>query len=240
MPDHNPTPNPPAAGPEAGPAPPPPLSWRRRRGEVLVLLAILALALALRLWGLEAGGWGAEYYSAAVRGMSQSWHNFFYCAFDPAGFISVDKPPLALWLQVAGVKLLGFNSWGLLLPQALAGVAAVGLLFHIVRPRHGAMAALLAAFFLAITPVWVAVNRTNNTDSCLVLLLLMAAGALLRAAEEGSRRRLCLAMALLGLAFNTKMLAALVVLPVFGLVYWLGAPQAWRRRLLDLTLAGAV
>ncbi|MBI5521241.1 MAG: glycosyltransferase family 39 protein [Desulfarculus sp.] len=240
MPAPAPAPSPPAAVPLTGPAPAPFASWQGRRGEGLILLAILALALGLRLWDLPAGGWGAEYYSAAVLSMSQSWHNFFYCAFDPAGFISVDKPPLALWLQVAGVGLLGFNSWGLFLPQALAGVAAVGVLYGLTRRRLGAMAALLAAFLLAVTPVWVAVNRTNNTDSCLVLVLLLSAGALLRAAEEGSRRRLCLAMALLGLAFNAKMLAALVVLPVFGLVYWLGAPQTWRRRLLDLTLAGAV
>lgn len=231
-----PAPPPEPAPSAAGLAPPP---CQGLRGEGLILLAILALALCLRLWDLPAGGWGAEYYSAAVLSMSRSWHNFFYCAFDPAGFISVDKPPLALWLQVAGVGLLGLNPWGLLLPQALAGVAAVGLMHRLVRRRFAAPAALLAALFLALTPVWVAVNRTNNTDSCLLLALLAAAGALLRAAEEGSRGRLCLAMALMGLAFNVKMLAAWVALPAFVLVYWLGAPQAWRRRLLDLGLAGA-
>ena len=113
----------------------------------------------------------------------------------------------------------------------------MGLLFHLVRRRFSAAAALLAALFFAITPVFVAVNRTNNTDSCLVLGLLLAAWALLKAAEEGNRRLLFLSMALIGLSFNIKMLAAFIVLPTFFLVYYFGAPQERRRRIADLTMA---
>ena len=211
-----------------------------RRWETIALLAILALTLALRLWGLEQNGWGAEYYTAAVRSMAINWHNFLYCAFDPTGFISVDKPPVALWLQVASVKLFGFHPLSVLLPQVLEGVASVWLLFHLVRRRFGASAALSAALFFAITPVFVAVNRTNNTDSCLVLGLLFAAWALMKAAEEGNRRLLLLSMALMGLAFNIKMLAAFIVLPTFFLIYFVGAPQRMRRRIVDLTMAGIV
>ena len=208
--------------------------------EAVALLAILALALALRGWELERNGWGAEYYSAAVRSMAMNWHNFFFVAFDPAGFISVDKPPVSLWLQVLSVKLFGFNPLSLLLPQVLEGVAAVWVLYRLVRQQFSAMSALLAALFLATTPVWVAVNRTNNTDSCLLLVLLLAAWALLKAAETGNRRMLFLSMALVGLAFNVKMLAAFVVLPGFYLTYLLGLPQQWRRRVLDLALASLV
>lgn len=212
----------------------------RRPWERLALLAILALALALRGWELERSGWGAEYYSAAVRSMSMSWHNFFFVAFDPAGFISVDKPPLALWLQVLSVKLFGFHPLSVLLPQVLEGVAAVWVLYRLVRRRFSTIAALLAALFLALTPVWVAVNRTNNTDSCLVLVLLLAGWALIKAAEEGNRRMLCLSMLLVGLAFNVKMLAAFVVLPGFYLIYLLGTPQQRRQRLRDLAFASVV
>ncbi|TSA47552.1 MAG: hypothetical protein D4R56_01960 [Deltaproteobacteria bacterium] len=210
------------------------------RWETIALLAILALTLALRLWGLEQNGWGAEYYTAAVRSMAINWHNFLYCAFDPTGFISVDKPPVALWLQVASVKLFGFHPLSVLMPQVLEGVASVWLLFHLVRRRFGASAALSSALFFAITPVFVAVNRTNNTDSCLVLGLLLAAWALMKAAEEGNRRLLLLSMALMGLAFNIKMLAAFIVLPTFFLIYFVGAPQRIRRRIVDLTMAGIV
>src|ERR1019366_5882306 len=127
-------------------------------------------------------------------------------AFDPDGFISVDKPPISLWLQVASVKLFGFSPLSVLLPQALEGVASVWILFHIVRRRFSASAALLASLFLAVMPVCVAVNRTNNTDSCLLLALLLAAWALMKVAESGNRRLLMLSMALIGLAFNIKML----------------------------------
>lgn len=224
----------------AGAAPAGPRPWPGRRGEALALGAILLTALVLRLWGLEQNGWGAEYYTAAVRSMSLSLHNFFYNAFDPAGFISLDKPPGALWPQVASVKLLGFRPLSVLLPQVLEGVASVALLYGLTRRWAGVPTALLAALFLAITPVWVAVNRTNNTDSCLLLVLLLAAGALLKAAGKGSRGWLCGALALVGLAFNVKMLAAFMALPAFVLVYALGAPLSRRRRLGDLTLAGGV
>lgn len=205
--------------------------------EVIALVTVLILALVFRLWGLDRNGWGAEYYTAAVRSMAMNWHNFLYNAFDPAGFISVDKPPVAIWLQVASVKLFGFYPFSILLPQVLEGVGSVWLLFHLVQRRFGSSAGLLSALFLAITPVWVAVNRTNNADSCLVLVLLLATWALLKAAEEGNRRLLFLSAALIGLAFNVKMLAAYIVLPPFFVVYFFGAPQHWPRRLIHLGMA---
>ncbi|HMH52310.1 MAG TPA: glycosyltransferase family 39 protein, partial [Candidatus Acidoferrum sp.] len=198
----------------------------------LALPAILLLAAGLRIWRLDQNGFGNEYYTAGVRSMSQSWRNFLYHSFDPAGFVSVDKPPLAAWIQVASVKLFGFHGWSVLLPQVFEGVAAVWLVHHLVGRRFGQGAGSLAALVLALTPVSVAVDRSSNTESCLVLVLLFAAWALLKAAEDGSRRFLLLAVALVGLAFNVKMLAAFVVLPAFALVYLLGTPFVWRRRLV--------
>jgi 4-amino-4-deoxy-L-arabinose transferase-like glycosyltransferase len=206
----------------------------------LGLFVVLATAAAFRLWRLSQNGFGNEYYTAAVRSMSLSWHNFLYTAFDPAGFISVDKPPVALWIQVAGVTLFGFHPLSVLVPQAMEGVAAVALLYHLVQRRFGAAAGLLAAFFLALTPVSVAIDRSSNTDSCLVLVLLLAAWALTVAVERGSWRLLALAMGLIGLGFNVKMLAAFVVLPIFAFVYVVGAPLAWRRRIAELAVAGVV
>jgi 4-amino-4-deoxy-L-arabinose transferase-like glycosyltransferase len=210
------------------------------RSEKLALAAILVVALLLRVWDLQQNGWGAEYYTAAVRSMAMSWHNFFFAAFDPAGFISVDKPPISLWLQVASVKIFGFHPYSVLLPQVAEGVASVWVLFHLVRRRFGALPALLAALLFAITPIAVAVNRTNNTDSCLVLVLLLAAWALIKAAETGSRRYLLLSMLLIGVGFNVKMLAAFIVLPIFFLSYFVGAPLSWWRKAGDLAIAAVV
>jgi 4-amino-4-deoxy-L-arabinose transferase-like glycosyltransferase len=201
---------------------------------------VLVLTALLRLWRLDQNGFDNEYYAAAVRSMMGGWHAFFYNSFDPAGFVSVDKPPLALWIQVATAKVLGFSSRAVLLPQVLEGVAAVAVLMHLVGRRFGAGAGALAGLFLALTPIAVAVDRSGNTDTGLVLVLLLAAWALTVAAERGHRGWLLLAMALIGVGFNVKMLAAFVVLPTFALVYWLGAPVPWRRRLLDLALGGVL
>ncbi|MFZ5865393.1 MAG: glycosyltransferase family 39 protein [Thermodesulfobacteriota bacterium] len=152
----------------------------------------------------------------------------------------MDKPPIALWIQAAGVKLFGFHGLNLLVPQVLEGVAAVWVIYHLVQRRFGAWAGLSAALFLAITPVSVAIDRSNNTDSCLVLVLVLAAWALIRAAEEGSRRLLLLSMAIIGIGFNVKMLAAFVILPAFVLVYFLAAPVSLRRRCADLAISGVV
>ena len=204
------------------------------------VMAVLLLAAALRLWRLDQNGYDNQYYSAAVRSMADNWHNFLYNSFDPAGFVSVDKPPAALWVQVASVKLFGFHELSILLPQVLEGLATVWLLYHLVQRPFGAAAGLLAGLFLAVTPVSVAIDRSSNTDTCLVLVLLLGAWALTRAAEAGCRRLLLLSMALVGLAFNVKMLAAFVVLPAFALVYLLGAPVPWRRRLVDGALGALV
>ena len=224
-----------SASTEIAPAAPPPGIGLR-----LAQVGVLLLAAALRVWRLEQNGFGNEYYTASVRSMAASWHNFLYASFDPAGFVSVDKPPLALWLQVASVKLLGFHEWAVLLPQILEGVATVWAVSHLVRRRFGEPAGLLAGLFMALTPVSVAVDRSSNTESCLALVLVLAAWALSRAAEGGRLALLLLSAALIGLGFNVKMLAAFVVIPTFALVYLLGAPLSLRRRVLDLALAGVV
>jgi 4-amino-4-deoxy-L-arabinose transferase-like glycosyltransferase len=208
--------------------------------ETLGLLLVLALALWLRCWDLQANAWGNAYYAAAIRSMLGSWHNFFYASFDPSGFVSVDKPPVALWIQAASAAVFGYHPLSLILPQVAEGLASVALLWWLVRRHFGALAALAAALLLAVTPVAVAVDRFNNVDSCLGLLLLSTAWALSVAVESGRRGPLLLAAALAGLAFNTKMLAAFVALPAFAAVYLAATPGGWTRRLANAGLAGLV
>ena len=204
------------------------------------LAGVMALGLGLRLWRLGQNGYGTEYYSAGVRSMMDSPHNFLFNSFDPAGFVSLDKPPVALWIQVASVKLLGFSGLAVLLPQVLEGLACVALVYWLVSRRFGEGAGLLAALFLAVTPISVVIDRSSNTDGCLVLVLLLAAWALCVATERGSGALLALAMALVGIGFNVKMLAAFVVLPTFVLLYFTAAPLPWPRRLAHLLVGGAV
>jgi 4-amino-4-deoxy-L-arabinose transferase-like glycosyltransferase len=203
--------------------------------------AILGLAAFLRLWHLDQNGYGRQYYAAGVRSMMDSAHAFFYNAFDPAAFLSIDKPPVALWMQVLSARLLGFSAFSVMLTQVVLGVLSVWMLHRLVARPFGRGAALVAALCLALTPISVAVDRSNNTESALTLVLLLAAWALLRATEAASGRLLVLAMALIGVGFNVKMAAALILAPTFFLVYFLGASGLTvRRRLGHLASSGLV
>ena len=195
---------------------------------------MLLIAAGLRLWRLENNGFGTAYYAAGVRSMLQGAWLFFYNSFDPAGYISLDKPPVAFWIQTAFAAVLGYSGWTIHLPQALAGVASVALLYRLVRQPFGMPAGLSAALLLAVMPVAVAVDRSNNTDSWLVFFLLLAATAALR----GRGLSLVAAMALLGVAFNVKMLAALICGPALLAGWWFAGTLDWRRRLAWMAAAG--
>ena len=216
------------------------LSWRpeaRPWWAWAGALAVAVLATVLFTWGLSRNGMANGYYAAAVKSGSLSWKAWFFGALDPGSFITVDKLPASLWLEGLSARIFGFSSWSMLLPQALAGVASVLILYRLVRRWQGEVAGLLAAAALALTPVAVVMFRFNNPDALLTLLLLGAAWALWSALEKGSTWKLVACGALVGFAFLTKMLEALVILPAFVLVYVVCGPRRLGRRLLQLSAA---
>lgn len=158
--------------------------------------------------------------------MLDSWHNFLFNSFDPAGFVSIDKPPVAIWLQVASAKLFGFGALSILLAQVMAGLAAVLIVYALVQKYWGRTAGAMATLSLALSPVNVAVDRSNNTESCLILVMLVAVWLGIRAAETGRLTTFCAAMAAVGVGFNVKMGAALVLAPVLALTFGLARPAA--------------
>src|SRR5260370_1223190 len=206
--------------------------WQR-----LALGGVMLISLFMNFYQLGQNGFGNLYYASAIRSMLDSWHNFLFVSFDPGGFVTLDKPPLGFWLQVASAKLFGFTPFSIFLPQALAGVLSVLLLYHLVRRHFGVVAGLLAALALAISPISVLTNRNNTIDSTLVLVMLLGAWAVLRAAETGKLRWLLLCAAFVGLGFNIKMLEAYLVVPAYGLLYLLAAPRRIWVRIGHLTLA---
>jgi 4-amino-4-deoxy-L-arabinose transferase-like glycosyltransferase len=206
------------------------------RPELAVLLGLAAL---LYLWGLSKNGWANDYYSAAVRSMAGSWHDFLYGSFDAQGLMTVDKPPLALWVEALSVKAFGFNSLAILVPQALMGVASVGLLYDLTRRRWGRVAGTVAGLGLALTPVIVAVSRHNNPDALLVLCSVGALWCFVRALEQGATRWLVLAGVCVGLGFEAKMGAALMVLPGMALAWLWVAPRGRLVAIRQLAWAGA-
>jgi 4-amino-4-deoxy-L-arabinose transferase-like glycosyltransferase len=222
-------------------------SWRlRERARALAvraprpeLLGLVAIAAALNLWALGQNGWANQYYSAAVRSMASSWHNFLFASLDPAGVMTVDKPPLALWVQALYVRVFGYHQLSVLVPQALMGVASVVLVYDLVRRRFGRIGGFVAGLALAVTPITVAISRHNNPDALLVLCCVAAIWCTVRALEHGRTRWLVLAGVCVGLGFETKMGVALTVVP--GIVAaWLWMAPAARGRLhaLRQLLAG--
>jgi 4-amino-4-deoxy-L-arabinose transferase-like glycosyltransferase len=208
--------------------------------EKILLLGILLLTAGLDFYHIDHNGLGNTYYAVTVRSMSLNWHNWFFASFDPAGFVSVDKTPLGFWIQTLSVKVFGFNGPALILPQALAGILSVWLLYAIVRRVFDGLSALIGALALALSPINVVSNRDNILESLLVACVLAATLAVLVAAERGSLHWLLLAGCLIGLGFTIKMLEAYLVVPALGLAYWLIAPLPWQTRLRHLAAASAV
>jgi 4-amino-4-deoxy-L-arabinose transferase-like glycosyltransferase len=215
-----------------------PLRW-------VALALITMLAAVLRL--VDLGSVRLDpFYDAAVRSMGLSWHNFFLGAYEPGGSVSIDKPPVDLWLQVAAVKLLGWNSTSLKLPEALAGTASVPILYAAVRRPFGTLAGLVAAAALAVLPIEVITARSDTMDAVMMMLLVVALLMVVRASESGRVVWLLAAAAALGLAFNVKLLESLVALPGLFAIAWLGLPhragdhepagRARRAALVDLRL----
>src|SRR5947209_20315099 len=238
------------AGPDDA-APAPPQRGRARRflagrpGDPRwarpALLALLVGTAGLYLEGLSANGYANQFYAAAAQAGSASWKAWFFGSLDAGNAITVDKPPASLWVMDLSIRLFGLNSWALLVPQALMGVATVALVVAAVqRTVRRPGPALFAGLAMALTPVAAAMFRFDNPDALLVLLLTASAYAVVRALEgPRAARWLALAGALVGFAFLAKMAQAFLVLPGFALVYLLLGPAGLGRRLLNLLGAGA-
>jgi 4-amino-4-deoxy-L-arabinose transferase-like glycosyltransferase len=207
-----------------------------RAWVALALGAITALAAALRLIALGKVGHN-PFYDAAVRSMDDSLRNFFFGAYEPGGSVSIDKPPVDLWLQVTSVKLLGFNDLGLKLPEALGGTLAVPLLFDAVRRVFGTAAGLSAALALAILPAAVLTSRSDTMDAVMGLLLVAALWSLIRAAQTRRSRWIMIAALCVGVAFNVKLLEAFVPVPAFAVGAWLASTGSRGRRIRTMALA---
>jgi 4-amino-4-deoxy-L-arabinose transferase-like glycosyltransferase len=205
------------------------------------LLALLVATALLYLVGLSRNGWANEFYAAAVQAGTKSWKAFLFGSVDSSNFITVDKTPLFLWPMELTARVFGLNSWTLLIPQALEGVATVGVLYTTVRRWFGPAAGIIAGAVMALTPVATLMFRFDNPDAMLVLLMTLAAYATTRAIESGRTRWIALAGALLGLGYLAKMLQAFLVLPALALAYLVcGKPRLGKRIWQLLIGAGAL
>jgi 4-amino-4-deoxy-L-arabinose transferase-like glycosyltransferase len=207
----------------------------RRRIEFGVAL----LSAVTNLWNLSVQGWGNTYYAASVRSMTQGLSNWFFASYDPGGWVTVDKPPLAWWIPAAAAKVFGFNSWTVLGPSAVAGATAVLLLTVTVRRVWGPSAGIISGVALAVMPAAVAVSRSNNPDVWLVLGVVAAAWAMERAVATARWRWILMMGLFVGVGFLAKLGAALIVVPALWMAYFVGASSSWKKRLVELAAATA-
>lgn len=205
-------------------------------GTALVI-ALMLLSLGLHLYNIESIGDANAYYTAAVKSMLVSWRNFFFVAAEPGGSVTVDKPPLGLWIEAVFAYFLGVSGFAVSLPNILAGVFGIPLLYAMVKKYMGELAGIVAALVMAFTPVFVATNRNNTMDGLLVFFLLLAAWAFIRATETGKLRWVLTGAFIVGLGFNIKMLQAFLPLPAFYALYFFGSKEGWIRKIVNLGIA---
>ncbi len=220
-------------------------AWRLVRGRETdpawvrpSLLALLTATAFAYIWDLGASGYANSFYAAAVQAGTKSWKAFFFGSFDASNFITVDKSPGALWVMELSGRIFGFNSWSMLVPEALEGVATVGIVYLIVRRWFAPAAGLIAGLVTATAPVAALMFRFNNPDALMVLLVTAAAYATVRGIEDGRSRWMVLAGTFIGFAFLAKMLEAFLVVPGLALVYLIAAPGPLSRRLRQTIYGG--
>ena len=209
--------------------------------EKWTLPVLLVLTGVLYLFGALHNGMANSYYAAAIQAASQDWTAWLFGSLDAANYVSVDKPPLATMLMGLSARLFGFSSFSMLLPSVLAGVGSVWLVYGAVKRQFGFTSAVIAGATLMLTPVAALMFGFNNPDAILTLMLSASGYAFLRSLE-GKRPLLWLGLAGLftGLAFNTKMLQGLMVLPAMVVVYLVFAKPPIVKRFLHVIFAGVI
>jgi 4-amino-4-deoxy-L-arabinose transferase-like glycosyltransferase len=207
---------------------------------ILILIGVMLLSAILHFYNIGSIEDANTYYTAAVKSMLQSWRNFFFVAAEPGGSVSIDKPPLGLWIETAFAAVLGVSGFAVSLPNILAGIFSIPLMYHLVKIHTNTLAGLVAALVMAATPVFLATNRNNTMDGMLVFTLLLAAWAFIKATERGSLRWLLIGGIIVGLGFNIKMMQAFLPLPAFYSLYFFGSRISWGRKLVHLTLTTVI
>ncbi|CAM5587977.1 MULTISPECIES: glycosyltransferase family 39 protein [Streptomyces] len=241
--DWGPSPTAPPRDPQAGEPRQPFVRrlWRGRpedpRWVRPALLGLLATTLVLYLYDLSASGYANSFYSAAVQAGSRSWKAFFFGSLDAGNAITVDKPPASLWPMELSVRVFGLDSWAILVPEVLMGVATVAVVYAAVRRRFSPVAGLIAGAVLALTPVAALMFRFDNPDAMLALLMSVACYLVVRGLEDGRTKWLVWAGVVIGFAFLAKTLQAFLILPALAVVYAVCAPVSLRKRFGQLAAA---
>lgn len=208
--------------------------------HIVLLFLIMLVSLFFNLFNISQYGYGNEYYAAAIKSMSENFKNFFFVSFDPAGMLSIDKPPLGFWIQTLSVLIFGYNGFAMLLPQALASTASCLMMYILVSKHFGKISGLISAFVFSITPAVVVASRNNTVDMQLVFVLLISIYFLFKSIEKDSPKYLYIAGILIGLGFNIKMLQAYMYMPALCITYLIFAKGRFMKKLFNGIIASII
>lgn len=197
--------------------------------DKLPIIFILILSFILNMANLKIQGYGNEYYAAGIKSMLTSFKNFFFLSFDPSGFVSLNKPPIGLWIQSIFGKIFGVSGFALILPEALAGTLCVFILYILIKRYFGFIAGIMAALILAITPIYVAVSRTNDFQTILILFMLLSIMPAIKAAKTGNIKYLIVSVIIVGIAFNINRLESFIIIPAIYLTYIFSESEGEKR-----------
>lgn len=190
----------------------------------LPIICIVILSFVLNIANIGIQGYGNEYYAAGIKSMLTSFKNFFFLSFDPSGFVSLNKPPLGLWIQGIFAKIFGLSGFSLILPEAIAGTICVFILYILIKRYFGLMPAIISSLILAITPIFVAVSRTNDFQTIVILLMMLSIMPAIKASKTGKLKYLIVSFIIVGISFNVNRLEAFIILPAIYLTYILSEP----------------
>ena len=213
--------------------------FKEREFQWRFSLLVLALFSGFtNLWDL-ANVERSEYYAAISKSMSLSFSNFIFGAMDPAGTITVDKIPASFWIPALLVKIFGFSTLAVTLPNALAGLAVTIFMTLVVKKFYGMTAGLIVGSIIATTPILIAVSRSNQPYPIYYLFIAIAIRYSIVALNESSTKDLIWAGFWIGIAFNSYMLLAWALWPPLILGY-LFTNQRMHHKIRSLFTAGFI
>ena len=176
------------------------------------------------------------YYTATAFSVIKTWNNFLFASSDPLGVVSVDKPPLAFWLQGIGIYLFGTEKWAVNIFQAILGIISILILYSLIKPTFGRISALVSSSILCVIPSSVIIDSRNEPDALMMFLVLCSSFFIIKSVRSNNVFWLIPFALFIGLAFNTKMLVALIPLPVFFLYYFLSKDENLFKKIKHLFL----
>jgi 4-amino-4-deoxy-L-arabinose transferase-like glycosyltransferase len=202
------------------------------------LFAISGLAAMVYLWNIG-GTERSEYYAAVVSSMSKSWKAWFFGALDANSSITLDKIPGSYWLTAIFVKLFGFSTQNLIIPNAIATIGTALVVAITAKYLYNELAGVIAGVVVIATPIVAAVARSNQPMPPFLFSLSLVAYFSIRALREQSRKWLIIAGLGIGLAFQMYMVEAWMVWPPLMLAYFF-TKQARRKKIADILIAGTI